>query len=75
MKPKNGLFITFGDIEQVECHILAVWVRSTLEELLLPQQLSTQLYIDNQSAMKLAKHLMTKPASRHILLRYHWLRK
>ena len=31
-------------------------------------------YIDNQSAMKLAKHLMTKPASRHILLRYHWLR-
>ena len=23
MKPKNGLFITFGDIEQVECHILA----------------------------------------------------
>ena len=35
----------------------------------------TQLYIDNQSAMKLAKHLMTKPASRHILLRYHWLRE
>ena len=32
------------------------------------------MYIDNQSAMKLAKHLMTKPASRHILLRYHWLR-
>ena len=25
--------------------------------------------------MKLAKHLMTKPASRHILLRYHWLRE
>ena len=52
-----------------------VWVRRILKDLLLPQQLPTQLYIDNQSAMKLAKHLMTKPASRHILLRYHWLRE
>ena len=51
-----------------------VWIRRVLREILLPQQVATTMYIDNQSAMKLAKHLMTKPASRHILLRYHWLR-
>ena len=51
-----------------------VWIRRVLREILLPQQAATTMYIDNQSAMKLAKHLMTKPASRHILLRYHWLR-
>jgi len=48
-----------------------VWIRRVLREIFLPQQAATTMYIDNQSAMKLAKHLMTKPASRHILLRYH----
>ena len=31
--------------------------------------------IDNQSAIALARHTMAKPRTKHIAMRYHWIRE
>lgn len=51
-----------------------VWLRRLLAELLFPQK-QTAVYVDNQSAIALTKHKMVKPRTKHIALRYHWIKE
>lgn len=51
-----------------------LWLRRLLEELHFKQQV-TPILIDNQSTMSLAKHKMLKPRTKHIAMRYHWIRE
>jgi len=52
-----------------------VWLRSLLSELLAKEQLSTELLIDNQSAMKLMKNTEHHRLTKHIDIKYHYIRE
>ena len=52
-----------------------LWAIRLLEEMCIKVQKPVPIFIDNQSAMALAKHKMTKPRTKHIALRYHWIRE
>ena len=51
-----------------------IWLRRLLSELGFEQK-PTTLLVDNQSAIALAKHKMVKPRTKHIALRYHWIKE
>ena len=51
-----------------------VWIRRIAKELGFPQN-PTVVYIDNLSAKALASAQMTKTLTKHIKLRYHWVRE
>ena len=51
-----------------------LWLRRLLEELRFKPNV-TPIFIDNQSTMALAKHKMLKPRTKHISMRYHWIRE
>ena len=51
-----------------------LWLRRLLSELQYKQG-PTPIMIDNQSTMCLAKHKMLKPRTKHIAMRYHWIRE
>ncbi|KAK2976718.1 hypothetical protein RJ640_013974 [Escallonia rubra] len=53
------------------CH--AIWLRSSLEELSFIQDESTQIYVDNKSAIALAKNPVFHDRSKHIDTRYHFI--
>ena len=52
----------------------ALWLKHLLSEIKFPQG-PVRIYIDNQSAIKLAKNSMVRPRTKHIRMRYHWLRE
>ena len=51
-----------------------LWMKRFIQELGFEQK-ETKIMIDNQSAMTMSKHQMTKPRTKHIALRYHWIRE
>ena len=51
-----------------------LWLRRLLAELGLEQQ-PTIILVDNQSTIALTKHKMVKPRTKHIALRYHWIKE
>ena len=51
-----------------------VWLRRLLGELLFPQN-PTTIFVDNQSTIALTKHQMVKPRTKHIAMRYHWIKE
>ena len=51
-----------------------IWLRNLLKELNHLQENSTTIYVDNMSAIKLAKNPVQHGRSKHIDLRYHFLR-
>ena len=51
----------------------AIWLKHLLEELKFPQK-KVVIYVDNQSAIKLAQHSMIRPRTKHIKMRFHCLR-
>ena len=51
-----------------------VWIRRIAKEIGF-QQAPTVVYIDNLSAKALASAQMTKTLTKHIKLRYHWVRE
>ncbi|KAK2996001.1 hypothetical protein RJ640_019468 [Escallonia rubra] len=53
----------------------AIWLRSLLKELSFIQDESTQIYVDNKSAIALAKNLVFHDQSKHIDIRYHFIRE
>ncbi|KAK2988423.1 hypothetical protein RJ640_023970 [Escallonia rubra] len=55
------------------CH--AIWLRSLLKELSFIQNESTQIYVDNKSAIALAKNPVFHDRSKHIDTRYHFIRE
>jgi hypothetical protein len=52
----------------------AVWLRNLLKELDHPQLESTIIYIDNKSAIQLAKNSVMHGRSKYIEIRFHFLR-
>ena len=53
----------------------AIWVMRLLNEMGMQIKIPTPVFADNQSTIALAKHNMAKPRTKHILLRYHWIRE
>jgi hypothetical protein len=52
----------------------AIWMRRILEELHFQQHEPTIIYCDNSSAIKLSKNQVLHGRSKHIDVRYHFLR-
>ncbi|KAM1182925.1 hypothetical protein ACFX19_001361 [Malus domestica] len=55
------------------CH--AIWLRNLLKELSIPQEELTEIYVDNKSAIALAKNPVFHDRSKHIDTRYHYIRE
>ncbi|CAL1371869.1 unnamed protein product [Linum trigynum] len=55
------------------CH--AIWLRKLLKELNMTQEESTEIFVDNKSALALAKNPVFHDRSKHIDTRYHFLRE
>lgn len=56
------------------CASHASWFRQLLSELYLKQNQPTKLYVDNQSAIAIAKNPVYHDRSKHIDVRFHFLR-
>jgi len=56
------------------CACQTVWLRKILGELHILQQGPTTIYCDNNSAIKLSKNLVLHERSKHIDVKYHYLR-
>ena len=52
----------------------AIWLRNILKELDHPQEESTVIFVDNKSAIQLAKTSLHHGRSKHIDTRFHFLR-
>lgn len=52
----------------------AIWLRNILKELDHPQDELTVIFVDNISAIQLAKNLVHHGRSKHIDTRFHFLR-
>ncbi|GKA35078.1 retrovirus-related pol polyprotein from transposon TNT 1-94 [Tanacetum coccineum] len=55
------------------CH--AIWLKSMLKELYMEQEDASQIYMDNKSAIDLAKNPVYHDRSKHINTRYHFIRE
>ncbi|KAM1823768.1 hypothetical protein FF1_025765 [Malus domestica] len=55
------------------CHV--IWLRNLLKELSMPQEEPTEIYVDNKSAIALAKNPVFHDRSKHIDTRYHYIRE
>jgi hypothetical protein len=55
------------------CHL--IWLRNMLNHLRFPQEDPTKIYIDNRSAIALAKNLVYHERSKHIDTRHHFIRE
>ncbi|KAJ4719087.1 Retrovirus-related Pol polyprotein from transposon TNT 1-94 [Melia azedarach] len=55
------------------CH--AIWLRNLLKELRWSQEKPTKIYVDNKSAMALAKNPVFHDRSKHIDTRYHYIKE
>lgn len=53
----------------------AVWLRNILEEIGVDQKEETVLYCDNSSTIKLSKNPVQHGRSKHIPVRFHFLRE
>jgi hypothetical protein len=62
-------------VAATSCVCQAIWLRNLLKELHLPQEESTEIYIDNKSALALAKNPVFHDRSKHIDTRYHFIRE
>lgn len=52
-----------------------VWLRKLLKEIELQSNEPTQIWIDNQPAIQLSKHKMIKQRTKHIKLKYDWIKE
>nr|GEV49966.1 retrovirus-related Pol polyprotein from transposon TNT 1-94 [Tanacetum cinerariifolium] len=55
------------------CH--AIWLRSMLKELHMEQEYATEIYVDNKSAIDLAKNPVYHDRSKHINTHYHFIQE
>jgi hypothetical protein len=53
----------------------AVWLRQFATELGIPQEAATDIFVDNTSAIKLAKNPEFHPRTKHIDTKYHYTRE
>jgi hypothetical protein len=59
--------------QQRVCH--AIWLRRLLKEINFAQEEATQIYLDNKSVIELAKNLIHHERSKHIDVKYHFIRE
>jgi len=55
------------------CHV--VWLRNLLSKLELKQEKGTVIRVDNKSAIELAKNSVNHERSKHIDIRFHFIRE
>jgi hypothetical protein len=55
------------------CHV--IWLRRLLKELNFAQEKATQIYLDSRSAIELAKNPVHHERSKHIDLKFHFIRE
>lgn len=55
------------------CH--AIWLWNMLKHLGFPQEKLTEIYVDNRSAIALAKNPVYHERSKHVDTRYHFIRE
>jgi len=56
------------------CVCYYIWLRRLLKELWMSQKKPTEIYVDNSSAIVLAKNPVFHDRSKHIETRFHYLR-
>ncbi|KAA0058509.1 putative mitochondrial protein [Cucumis melo var. makuwa] len=56
------------------CTCQAIWLRKILKELYFKQEGATKVYCDNNSAIKLFKNSVLHGRSKHIDVKFHFLR-
>ena len=56
---------------EATCEI--VWLRRILQDLKVDQKEATSLFIDNQSAIKLAKNHVFHSKTKHVDTKYHYI--
>lgn len=61
-------------VAAASCACQAIWLRNILEELLFKQEGPTPIYCDNTSTINLSKNLVLHGRSKHIDVKYHFLR-
>ncbi|GKV32259.1 hypothetical protein SLEP1_g40876 [Rubroshorea leprosula] len=76
---KKQPIVTLSTIEAeymaaTSCACQAIWLRRIMEELELNQHEATSIYCDNSSAIKLSRNPVLHGRSKHIHVRYHFLR-
>ncbi|KAK2420651.1 hypothetical protein QL285_031356 [Trifolium repens] len=77
---KKQLIVTLSTCEAeyvaaTSCVCHAIWLRNLLKELNLPQKEPTKIFVDNKSAIALAKNPVFHDRSKHIDTRYHYIRE
>ena len=53
----------------------AVWLRRTLNDMKQTQDKPTKIYCDNMSAVAITKNLVFHARTKHIEIRYHFIRE
>ncbi|KAL4318051.1 hypothetical protein GQ457_18G015020 [Hibiscus cannabinus] len=54
------------------CH--AIWLRNLLSKMMLKQAGATMIHVENKSAIELAKNPVNHERSKHIDVRFHFIR-
>ena len=62
------------EITATSCACQAIWLRRILEDLHFKQEGATVIYCDNSSTIKLSKNLVLHGCSKHIDVKFHYLR-
>ena len=62
-------------VAATSCVFHAILLRNLLKELSLPQEEPTKIYMDNKSAIALAKNPVFHDRRKHIDTRYHYIRE
>nr|XP_034896856.1 secreted RxLR effector protein 161-like [Populus alba] len=61
-------------VAAASCACQAIWLRRILEEIQFKQQGATSIYCDNNSTIKLSRNPVLHGRSKHIDVKYHFLR-
>ena len=77
--PKKQPIVTLSSTEaefvaSTSCACQAIWIRRMLDELLIKQNQPTKIYCDNTSTIKLSKNTVLHGRSKHIDVKYYFLR-
>ncbi|XP_059638620.1 uncharacterized mitochondrial protein AtMg00810-like [Cornus florida] len=62
-------------VAATSCICQAIWLRNLLKELHMLQKESTEIFVDNKSAIALAKNPVFHERSKHIDTRFHFIRE
>ncbi|XP_059629556.1 secreted RxLR effector protein 161-like [Cornus florida] len=62
-------------VAATSCVCQVIWLRNLLKELHMLQEESTEIFVDNKSAIALAKNPVFHERSKHIDTRFHFIRE